>query len=74
MLFRSASVEHWNEESGKTWVLRLLDTYPKAIWLNPEPEQHWSYTPSIQILAGLMEQRMFPLTVAGIEEGIKALT
>lgn len=72
--YPGGSVEHWNEEAGGTWMKRLLDTYPKAIWLNPEPEQRWPYTPSIQILSQLMEQRMYPLTVSGLEMGMRALS
>ena len=68
------SVEHWNEEAGATWMKRLLNTYPKAIWLNPEPEQRWLHTPSIQMLSQLMEQRMYPLTVSGIERGMRELS
>lgn len=68
------SVEHWNEEAGATWLRRLLDTWPKAIWLNPEPAERWEYTPSIQMLAQLMQQRMYPLTVSGLEQGMRALT
>ncbi len=68
------SVEHWNEEAGSTWLKRLLDTYPKAIWLNPEPESRWLYTPSIQMLSQLMTQRMYPLTISGLEQGIRALS
>lgn len=68
------SVEHWNEEAGAIWMKRLLDTYPKAIWLNPEPEQRWPHTPSIQMLSQLMEQRMYPLTVSGIERGMRELS
>jgi uncharacterized protein with von Willebrand factor type A (vWA) domain len=68
------SVEHWNEEAGATWMKRLLDTYPKAIWLNPEPMQRWEYTPSIQMLSQLMEQRMYPLTVSGLEQGMRELS
>ena len=68
------SVEHWNEESGATWMKRLLDTYPKSIWLNPEPVQRWQYTPSIRMLSQMMEERMFPLTVAGLEQGMKTLS
>ncbi len=68
------SVEHWNEEAGATWLQRLLDTWPKAIWLNPEPADRWEYTPSIQMLAQLMEQRMYPLTVSGLEQGMRTLT
>ena len=68
------SVEHWNEEAGATWMKRLLDAYPKAIWLNPEPEQRWLHTASIQMLSQLMEQRMYPLTVSGIERGMRELS
>ena len=53
---------------------RLLDTYPKAIWLNPEPTQRWEYTPSIQMLSQIMEQRMYPLTVNGLEQGMRELS
>jgi len=52
----------------------LLDTYPKAIWLNPEPVNRWEYTPSIQMMSELMEQRMFPLTVSGLEQGMRELS
>ena len=68
------SVEHWNEEAGATWMNRLLSTYPKAIWLNPEPVQRWQHTPSIQMLTQLMEQRMYPLTVGGLEQGMRELS
>lgn len=72
--YPGGSVEHWNEEAGASWMKRLLDTYPKAIWLNPEPVQRWEYTPSIRMISELMEERMYPLTVSGLEEGMKALS
>ena len=72
--YPGGSVEHWNEEAGATWMKRLLDTYTKAIWLNPEPVQHWQHTPSIQLLSQLMEQRMYPLTVHGLEQGMRKLS
>jgi uncharacterized protein with von Willebrand factor type A (vWA) domain len=67
------SVEHWNEEPGAVWMGRLLHTYPNAIWLNPEPAQRWEYTPSIGITQEIMRDRMFPLTLAGLDHGIKEL-
>lgn len=67
------SVEHWNDEPGAVWMQRLLNTYPKAIWLNPEPRQRWEYTPSTGIIREIMDDRMYPLTIAGLDEGIKAL-
>jgi len=72
--YPGGSVEHWNEEAGATWMKRLLDTYPKAIWLNPEPVNRWEYTASIKMMAELMEERMYPLTVRGLEEGMRALS
>lgn len=72
--YAGGSVEHFNEETGATWMQRLLATYPKAIWLNPEPEQRWTHTPSIRILSELMEQRMFPLTLGGLERGMRELS
>ena len=72
--YPGGSVEHWNEEAGSTWMKRLLDTYHKAIWLNPEPVNRWPYTPSIQMMSELMEQRMFPLTVSGLEQGMRELS
>jgi len=72
--YPGGSVEHWNEEAGATWMKRLLETYPKAVWLNPEPVSRWEYTPSIRMISELMESRMYPLTVKGLEEGMRALT
>ena len=71
--YPGGSVEHMNEEAGATWMTRLLGVYPKAIWLNPEPVQRWQQTLSIQLISQLMEQRMFPLTVSGLEQGMRAL-
>ena len=67
------SVEHWNEEAGSVWIRRLLNTYSQAIWLNPEPENRWEYTPSIQIAQELMGNRMFPLTLEGMDRGMRRL-
>jgi len=72
--YPGGSVEHWNEEAGATWMKRLLDTYPKAVWLNPEPVHRWEYTPSIRMISELMESRMYPLTVSGLEESMRALS
>ncbi|HEX2492284.1 MAG TPA: VWA domain-containing protein [Steroidobacter sp.] len=67
------SVEHWNEEAGAVWMQRLSRTWPQHVWLNPEPQQRWEYTPSVQITRELLEDRMFPLTLGGLEQAIKAL-
>ncbi|HEX5322059.1 MAG TPA: VWA domain-containing protein [Stellaceae bacterium] len=68
------SVERWNDESGETWMRRLLDFYPKAIWLNPVPEKYWGGTTSIGMLQAIMEHRMFPLTIEGIDRAMRELT
>jgi hypothetical protein len=67
------SVEHWNEEPGEAWMRRLIEHFPKAVWLNPVPEPHWGHTHSIKMIRGLMEGRMFPLTIQGLEEAMRAL-
>ncbi|HYD37410.1 MAG TPA: VWA domain-containing protein [Allosphingosinicella sp.] len=68
------SVEHYNEESGAVWMQRLVNTYPSAVWLNPVPEQYWGYSQSTQILRQLIRERMYPLTLAGLDEAMKALS
>jgi uncharacterized protein with von Willebrand factor type A (vWA) domain len=73
IVYPGGSVEHWNEEAGAVWMKRLLKAYPKAIWLNPEPKQRWDYTPSIKLTRELLDDRMYPLTIGGLDEGIKAL-
>jgi uncharacterized protein with von Willebrand factor type A (vWA) domain len=68
------SVEHWNEEPGAVWMRRALGVYQKAIWLNPVPEKYWEYTPSVQMISQLMSGRMFPLTLGGLESGMRELS
>lgn len=68
------SVEHWNEEPGAIWLERMRSTYEKCIWLNPVPEEEWQYTQSISITNQLMEQKMYPLTLAGLEQAMGFLS
>lgn len=68
------SVEHDNQEAGAVWIERLTRTYPAAAWLNPAPAAHWGYTHSTTILRGLMQDRMYPLTLAGLDDAMRALT
>ncbi|MFT4078856.1 vWA domain-containing protein [Rhodomicrobium sp.] len=67
------SVEHWNEEAGQVWMQRMLDTFKHAVWLNPTPERYWSETPSLRMMRQIMEGRMYPLTLDGIEAAIAEL-
>jgi uncharacterized protein len=67
------SVEHWNAEAGALWMQRLTRNWPHFCWLNPEPKQAWDHTPSIELTRQLLEGRMFPLTLSGLDQAIKAL-
>lgn len=71
--YPGGSVEHWNQEPGSVWLERVTDHFDKVVWLNPQPEQAWRYYPSIQIIHQLMEKKMYPLTLNGLTDGIKAL-
>ena len=68
------SVEHWNAEAGQVWIQRLLEAFPKAVWLTPTPTKHWTYHLSLQMVQELMEGRMFPLTLDGLDAGMRALS
>lgn len=68
------SVEHYNKETGATWMQRLLQTWPKAVWLNPEPQGYWQYRQSIAILRDIMHDRMYPITVEGLERAMRMLS
>ena len=67
------SVEYTNEEAGSVWMQRMLSVYPKAVWLNPEPEEVWPYRQSIGIIREIMNERMFPMTVDGLERAMRLL-
>jgi uncharacterized protein len=67
------SVEHFNEEAGAVWMQRLTNTYPAAVWLNPTPEAHWGYSQSTKIIKELMKDRMYPLTLAGLDGAMREL-
>ncbi|MDQ7081270.1 MAG: VWA domain-containing protein [Paracoccaceae bacterium] len=65
--------EHWNAEPGSVWLQRAIETWKHNIWINPLPEKHWQYTHSIQMIREIFEDRMYPMTLAGIEQGMKEL-
>jgi len=67
------SVEHMNEEPGALWMRRITQVYPSAIWLNPIPEEHWEWTPSIRMMSELMEGRMYGLTLDGLDRAMREL-
>lgn len=67
------SVEHVNPEAGAVWLQRVLQTYPNVVWLNPEQRRYWDYSESTAMIRKLFENRMYPLTLEGIEEAIREL-
>ncbi|TXT39740.1 MAG: hypothetical protein FD135_1982, partial [Comamonadaceae bacterium] len=68
------SVEYSNEEAGAEWLGRLTSAYPHFAWINPEPQGVWQYRQSISIVQQLMSQRMFPMTLKGLEEAMRLLS
>jgi len=71
--YPGGSVEHWNEESGEVWMNRVSNIYSRSVWLNPIPDEHWQYSQSIQIMKTLMQDKMYPLTLSGIDGAMREL-
>ena len=71
--YPGGSVEYWNEESGETWLARMLNIYENAIWLNPVPQEYWSRIASTSIIQQIFSSRMFPLTIDGIDQAMREL-
>ncbi len=72
--YPGGSVEHTNEEPGAVWMQRVLEVYPNTIWINPQSESLWDYHESIRITREIMSHRMFPLTIDGLDRGMRLLT
>jgi uncharacterized protein len=73
ILMPGGSVEHWNEEAGQAWMQRLLAHFHRAVWLNPLPRRQWDYTHSIGLMRRLLGDRMYPLTLEGIDQAMREL-
>lgn len=67
------SVEYNNDEAGAVWLQRFTETFPKFVWLNPEPEALWQYRQSVSVIQQLMRSRMVPITIEGLERGMRLL-
>jgi uncharacterized protein with von Willebrand factor type A (vWA) domain len=67
------SVEHWNEEAGAVWMKRATQQWDKVAWLNPSPERYWGYSASVGMVRELVDERMYPLTLEGLEKAMRAL-
>ncbi len=74
ILSPGGSVEYNNSEAGATWLQRLTNAFPQFVWLNPEPEGLWEYRQSITIIRQLMANRMFPVTIDGLERAMRLLS
>lgn len=68
------SVEHWNDEPGQVWLRRMADHYPKIAWLNPVPDTQWGWSTSLDLIRSVFPERMYPLTLNGLESAMKALS
>ncbi|QIE42103.1 vWA domain-containing protein [Meridianimarinicoccus aquatilis] len=73
VLYRGGANEHWNEETGDTWLRRACEQWPDHLWINPVPEKHWGYTQSIGLIGQVFENRMVPMTLDGIDRGMRLL-
>ena len=72
--YAGGASEHWNAESGETWLARACQQWPNNIWINPLAEQYWPHTHSIQMIQSIFgSDRMVPMTLSGIERGMKVL-
>ncbi len=72
--YPGGSVEHWNEEAGAIWMDRVAQIYEHMVWLNPTAERHWDYTPSIEVMKQLVNDRMYPLTIEGLDKAMRELS
>ena len=68
------SVEYTNEEAGVEWLQRLTSAFPKFVWINPEPQGVWQYRQSISVIQQIVSQRMYPLTLKGLEDAMRLLS
>ncbi|MEQ8955448.1 MAG: hypothetical protein RL120_15050, partial [Gammaproteobacteria bacterium] len=68
------SIEHYNEEAGAVWMQRLMNGFDHLVWINPTPREYWEHSYSIGIVRDLVEERMFPMTVKGLEQAMAELT
>jgi uncharacterized protein with von Willebrand factor type A (vWA) domain len=72
--FPGGANEHWNPESGETWLRRARGQWPDSVWINPVPEAQWKWTESTRMIREIFEERMVPMTLDGLNRGIRLLT
>jgi uncharacterized protein with von Willebrand factor type A (vWA) domain len=71
--FAGGANEHWNEEAGQVWLERARTQWPDHLWINPVKEKYWDYTQSIGMIRQIFEDRMVPMTLEGIDRGMRVL-
>jgi uncharacterized protein with von Willebrand factor type A (vWA) domain len=71
--FPGGANEHWNAEAGQVWLERACTQWPDHLWINPTPEPHWRYTQSISMISEVFANRMVPMTLEGLDRGMKNL-
>ncbi len=74
IVYPGGANEHWNPESGQTWLQRAREQWPANLWINPVPEKYWDHTHSIGLIREIFEGRMVPLTLSGLERGMRELS
>jgi uncharacterized protein with von Willebrand factor type A (vWA) domain len=72
--YEGGSVEHWNDEAGATWLQRVTEIYENCVWLNPIAERYWEHTASTQIIKQIFADRMYPLTIEGLDKAMRELS
>ena len=73
VLYPGGANEHWNAEAGETWLRRATEQWPDHLWINPVPERHWRYTQSIDLIGQIFPGRMVPMTLEGLDRGMRVL-
>ena len=73
IMLPGAGIEHYNKESGKVWLERIVNKWPYHLWINPIPKENWDYTESITLVRNIFRNRMVPLNLDGLNEGMKIL-
>ncbi|MFA5664709.1 VWA domain-containing protein [Castellaniella sp.] len=74
LLYPGGAIEHHNKETGAAWLQRLVSHWPHSVWLNPEPSASWQYRQSVAIIRELLHERMYPMTLEGLEQAMHLLS
>lgn len=72
--FKGGANEHWNEETGQTWLERAREQWPNHVWINPLREDHWQYTQSVQMIREIFDEKMVPMNLEGLTKAMKTLS